>query len=140
MREGGSLVSRVHLLSARVFSRILKERGLGELSPGQGRILYELWKEEPISQGELAARTKLDKSTLALMLDRLEEAGQIERTSDRADARRRLVGTTTANRALHGAYEDASREMTELFYRGIGDTEINRFERTLAKIIANLEE
>jgi MarR family len=72
-REGGSLVSRAHQISGRVFARVLKEYGIDELNPAQGRILFELWKEDGLSQAELAQRTRLDKSTLALMLDRLEE-------------------------------------------------------------------
>jgi DNA-binding MarR family transcriptional regulator len=74
------------------------------------------------------------------MLDRLVEDGQVERVRDESDARKRLIRTTKKNRALHGAYSEASDEMTEIYYRGISETEIDRFERTLAKILANLEE
>jgi DNA-binding MarR family transcriptional regulator len=139
MHEGGSLVSRVHQVAGRVFSRVLKKHGIDELNPAQGRILYELWKEDSITQVELAARTKLEKSTLALMLDRLESAGQIERVRDESDARRRLVRTTASNRKLHAAYEKASREMNEMFYRGLSEAEVERFEKTLRKILSNLE-
>ena len=138
-REGGNLVSKVHQISGRVFARILKEHGIDELNPAQGRILYVLWMEDAITQAELAARTKLDKSTLTLMLDRLEEQGQIVRERDPADSRRRLVRTTERNRALHGAYARASDEMNELYYRGLSEGEIDEFERTLKKILANLE-
>jgi len=138
-REGGNLVSKVHQISGRVFARILKEHGIDELNPAQGRILYVLWMEDAITQAELAARTKLDKSTLTLMLDRLEEQGQIVRERDPEDSRRRLVRTTERNRALHGAYALASGEMNALFYRGLSESEIDAFEQTLLKILSNLE-
>lgn len=140
VREGGSLVSKVHQVSGRAFARILKAHGIDGLNPAQGRIVFELWKEDPLSQTELAARTKLDKSTLALMLDRLEEQGQIERMRDPADSRKRLIRATEDNRALHAEYERASREMTGLFYKGIPEAEIDAFEATLGKILVNLEE
>jgi DNA-binding MarR family transcriptional regulator len=139
-RDGGSLVSQVHQVSGRVFSRVLKQHGIEDLNPAQGRILFVLWQHDGITQTELAERTKLDKSTLAIMLDRLVEDGQVERVRDESDARKRLIRTTKKNRALHGAYSEASDEMTEIYYRGISETEIDRFERTLAKILANLEE
>jgi DNA-binding MarR family transcriptional regulator len=139
-RDGGSLVSQVHQVSGRVFSRVLKKHGIEDLNPAQGRILFVLWQHDGITQTELAERTKLDKSTLAIMLDRLVEDGQVERVRDESDARKRLIRTTKKNRALHGAYSEASDEMTEIYYRGISETEIDRFERTLAKILANLEE
>ena len=139
MREGGNLVSRIHQVSGRVFSRILKDHNIDELNPAQGRILYELWKEDSLSQTELAFRTKLDKSTLALMLDRLERDGQIERIRADGDARRKFIRATAENRKLHGEYEKASLEMIGLFYDGLTETEIDRFEKTLRKVLSNLE-
>jgi MarR family transcriptional regulator, organic hydroperoxide resistance regulator len=140
MREGGKLLSQAQQLSSRAFAKILKKHGVSELSPGQGRIVYELWKADELSQSELAARTKLDKSTMALMLERLEATGQVKRVPDPEDARRRLVRATDANRAMNRAYEAASKEITELFYRGMKKPEIDAFEETLRKIISNLEE
>ncbi len=138
-REGGNLVSKVHQLSGRIFARILKAHGVEELNPAQGRIIYELWKQDGIGQAELAARTKLDKSTLALMLDRLERRGQLRRGRDARDGRRRVLRVTEENRAMHPAYRAASREMASLFYGGMSKAEIDAFEATLRKVLANLE-
>jgi len=139
-REGGNLVSQVHQISGRVFAKVLKAHGVEEFNPAQGRILYVLWQEGEIAQSELAARTKLDKSTLALMLDRLEEQRQIERLSDPSDSRKKNVRSTAKDRALNDAYTAASDEMNEIFYRGLSETEIERFEKSLKKILANLDD
>ncbi len=139
VREGGNLVAKIHQLGGRVFARILKAHGVEELNPAQGRIIYELWKEDGISQAQLASRTRLDKSTLTLMLDRLESQGQLRRESDPRDARRRIVTLTARNRVLHAAYARASKEMTAIFYRGMTEAEIDAFEATLRDILRNLE-
>ncbi len=139
-REGGSLISKAHQLAQRVFSRVLKKHGIEELNPAQGRIIYELWKKDGITQAGLADRTKLDKSTLTLMLDRLEAQGQILREADPADARRRIIRLTPANRALHAAYRAASDEMIALYYRGFTRAEVDAFEAALRKTVENLEE
>lgn len=139
-REGGLLVAQVHQLAGRLFERILRAHGIEELNPAQGRIIYALWREDGLTQAELAARTKLDKSTLTLMLGRLEDAGQIRRCADAADARLRRVHLTARNRSLHGAYGEASREMLGHYYRGLKASEISAFEATLRRIIVNLEE
>jgi DNA-binding MarR family transcriptional regulator len=138
-RSGGMLVSQAQQLAGRVFSRILKKHGIVDLNPAQGRIVFALWKGDGIPQCELAARVKLDKSTMALMLERLERDGHVERRPDPADARRRIVFLTAKNRALHASYAAASREMIEIYCRGIGDEEMGAFESTLGKIIENLE-
>lgn len=139
VREGGVLVAQVHQLAGRVFSRILREHGIEDLNPAQGRIVYALWKESPLSQARLARSTRLDKSTLALMLDRLEAAGQVERVTDPADSRRKLVSLTDANRKMHAAYLAASEEMLAVFYRGFSPEEIDAFESALRRLLSNLE-
>ena len=140
LREGGLLVAQAHQLAGRLFSRILKEHGIEELNPAQGRIVFALWKEDGLTQTELALRTKLDKSTLALMLVRLEEAGQIRRMVDAGDARIRRVALTARNRRLHEAYRAASQEMGRRYYKGLGEARIDAFEATLRIVIDNLEE
>lgn len=138
--EGGVLLAQAHQLGGRVFARLLRERGIEELNPAQGRIVYALWREDGLTQAELASRTKLDKSTLTLMLARLESAGQVRRCADAGDARLRRVFLTEGNRQLHATYRDVSEEMLARFYRGLTATEIQAFERTLRRIIKNLEE
>lgn len=138
-REGGVLVAQVHQLAGRVFSRILRDHGIEDLNPAQGRIVYALWKESPLSQARLSERTRLDKSTLALMLERLEAAGQVERVTDPADSRRKLVSLTDANRKMHAAYLAASEEMLAVFYRGFSPEEIDAFESALRRLLSNLE-
>lgn len=139
MREGGHLVSQVHQLSGRVFSRVLKQRGIGDINPAQGRILYALWKRGEIPQGDLAALTRLDKSTLALMLDRLEKASLVERIGDPDDSRKKSVRASEKARLLYESYGEASAAMIDIFYRGLETDEIDRFEATLRKILSNLE-
>jgi DNA-binding MarR family transcriptional regulator len=139
MREGGSLVSQAHRLGARVFARLLREHGVQELNPAQGRILYELWKEDGILQGELVRRTKLDKSSLTLSLDRMEAEGKIRRAHVEGDARQRAVFCSAATKRIRSAYDATSAEMIDIFYAGMNSKEIDAFEASLRKIIINLE-
>jgi len=138
-REGGSLVSQAHRLGARVFARILRELGEGELKPAQGRILYELWKEDGLLQGELARRTKLDKSSLALAIDRMESEGRIRRERVEGDARQRAVFCSAATARMRATYDAASARMTAIFYAGMTEEEMDALDAGLRKVIANLE-
>ena len=52
------------------------------LHPGQPPVLYELYREDNLSQRELAERMMIRPSTLTVMLKRLENAGLIERHPD----------------------------------------------------------
>jgi len=43
-RQGGFLIAKIHQTAGRVFARMLRERGI-QINPGQGRILFVLWKK-----------------------------------------------------------------------------------------------
>ena len=139
MREGGNLLSQAHQLSGRVFFRILREFGLDAINPSQGRILYVLWTNNGIPQSNLAELTKLDKSSLALTLDRLEMDGWVERTTHPTDSRKKIVRATSKTTALYEQYDKASSAMTDIFYQGMTEAERDKFEDTLRSIIRNLE-
>jgi DNA-binding MarR family transcriptional regulator len=137
-REGGFLIAKIHQVSGRIFARILKEYGVDQINPAQGRILFVLWKKDEIPISKLARRTQLDKSTLTSMLDHLEEAGHITRIRSKKDRRKILIKLTEKDKSLQKVYNKVSDEMTGLFYRKFSHEEIDEFESYLKRILANL--
>jgi DNA-binding MarR family transcriptional regulator len=137
-REGGFLIAKVHHVAGRIFARLLKDHGIEEISPPLGRILFVLWQEDGIAIGELAKRTSLEKSTLTTLLDRLEASGFVERVRSREDRRVILVRRTTKDKTWQKTYEEVSEKMNRLFYAGLSAQEIDRFEETLRRLLANL--
>lgn len=138
IRSGGYLISKIHQLSERIFSRKLKDYNINEINPAQGRILFSLWQEDNITIQQLAKKTALSKSTLTRMLDRLEESGHIMRVFPSNDRRKVLIQLTEENRNMKAAYEEVSLDMTKLFYKGLSDEEIAEFENCLKRIYLNL--
>ena len=136
-REGGFLIARIHQLAGRVFSRMLREHDVA-INPAQGRILFVLWRDDEIPITELSKRTSLEKSTLTSMLDRLEEAGYITRVPSKEDRRKILITRTDKDRACQATYVEASQEMTELYYAGFSEREIERVEGDVRRILHNL--
>jgi len=139
VREAGFLISKIHQVSERIFFRLLKDRGL-EINPAQGRILFALWKEDEIPIRDLSKKTQLEKSTLTSMLDRLEQSGFVERVPSKDDRRKILIRRTDKDRSYQDHYVRVSGEMNDLFYRGFSKVEMDSFEASLKKILANLED
>jgi len=135
--EGGFLIARIHQLSGRIFARMLKEHEI-EINPAQGRIMFVLWKNDGIPITELAGKTSLEKSTLTSMLDRLEDAGYVARVPSPDDRRKILIRRTAKDRAWQKVYVQVSQQMTELFYAGFSQPEVDEFERYLKRIFDNL--
>lgn len=137
-REGGFLITKIHQISGRTFSKILKKASIDEINPAQGRILFVLWKKDEIPISELAKRTLLSKSTLTSMIDRLEEAGYVVRLRSKQDRRTILIKRTERDKLLEKKYIQVSNEMIDLFYRGFTTEEIDTLEDYLKRILTNL--
>jgi MarR family transcriptional regulator, organic hydroperoxide resistance regulator len=139
-RKGGFLIAQIFQISGRLFARKMKEAGLENISPEQGRILFALWEKDGIPIQELTRRTSLRKSTMTAALDRLEKSGHVVRELSTKDRRQILIRVTEKDRQLQDAYSRLSDEMADLSYKGFLKKEIDAFEQALKRILANLKE
>jgi MarR family transcriptional regulator, organic hydroperoxide resistance regulator len=138
-REGGYLISQIHQLSGRIFSKKLREYNI-DINHAQGRIIFALWKKDEIPINDLAKETALSKSSLTTMLERLEKSGHIVRKPSEIDKRNTIVCLTEKSSELRKDYQKISDDMVELFYNGFTDDEISEFEISLKKILKNLKD
>jgi DNA-binding MarR family transcriptional regulator len=138
--DGGFLIAQVHQLGGRVFERLLREAGLADLTAARGRIVFALMGRDGIPQNELAAMVKLDKSGLALTLRELEGDGLVARVRSSVDRRVSLVFRAPRFEELRGGFVRVSEEMNRLYYAGLAPAEVEAFERTLGRILENLEQ
>jgi DNA-binding MarR family transcriptional regulator len=136
-RQGGFLVTKIHHLGRRVFSQLIKERGL-DIGPGQGRILFALLQQDGVPINELIKKTLLRKSTLSELLDNLENAGLVKRVQSEEDRRKVMIELTKKTKQMLNVYIEVSVEMTKIFYKGFQPEEIDQFESFLQRVLENL--
>jgi MarR family transcriptional regulator, organic hydroperoxide resistance regulator len=137
--QGGFLTTQIKQIQDRIFNRLIKENGIEEFNGPHGRILYVLWQEDNLPIGELALKTSLAKTSITSMLDRMEEKGQIQRVYDRNDRRQTRVVLSEKAKMLSLSYQEVSQKMSEIFYKGFSDEEIQLFENALERILNNLK-
>lgn len=89
----GFLLHEVARLMRKRFEQNARDLGL---TRSQGQVLVTLANNEGIPQGALAEKLGVEPITLTRILDRLEEAGLIERLHYRKDRRVRLLRLTPA--------------------------------------------
>jgi len=80
----GSLLSQVSRLFRRCFDQ--RARNIGVTRP-QWQVLSLLKRQQGINQGGLAELLEVEPITLGRMIDRLQEAGLVERRADPTDRR-----------------------------------------------------
>jgi DNA-binding MarR family transcriptional regulator len=78
--------------------RTLRRHDDDELSPTSASILFTVAREGPLTAGDIARKERLAKPSVTAAVERLVEAGLVERRSDDADRRMVWVVITSAGR------------------------------------------
>lgn len=136
---GGTLISQIKQLQDRVFNKILKEEGIYEFNGQQGRILFSLWKDEKLSLIELSKRTSLAKTTLSTMIDRMRKNGLVIVEESKEDKRNLVIYLSDETLALEDKINNATKRITDIFYKDFSEKEANELDRLLIKIKENLK-
>jgi DNA-binding MarR family transcriptional regulator len=125
--------------TARALRRVFDQRAAtaGVTRP-QWRVLARLKREPGLRQVELAERLDMEPITLCRSVDRLEEAGLVERNPDPSDRRAwRLQLTDKATpliKQLRGLAHDFAMEAME----GMEEADLRKLQQQLAAIRANV--
>jgi MarR family transcriptional regulator for hemolysin len=129
------LIGHAHRAFARIVDAPLRELGF---ALGQLPVLVALKKGQALSQSELARIARVEQSSMAQLLNRMERDGLIQRVPDPADKRSRLISlTATASRNMPKgkAIMDATRVIA---LKGFSKPEIDQLSVLMGRIHANL--
>ncbi len=137
--KGGFYITQIKQLQDRIFERLLLENGI-EISGGQGRILFILWKTDNLTISEISEKTSLAKNTVSVVINGMVNKGIVKRTINPNNRRQTIVSLTEYAKSLQEKYEMVSQQMNVLFYRGFSEKEQRQFERHLARILETLTE
>ncbi|HTK10003.1 MAG TPA: MarR family transcriptional regulator [Ktedonobacteraceae bacterium] len=85
------------------------------VTPTQYALLKVLWEQDDRSGAELGERLLLDSATITGLLDRLEQAGLIERKAHATDRRVNQVLLTARARDLQGPLDREMDQMNQDF-------------------------
>ena len=139
LREGGFLISKIHQISQRIFSKMLNDNNLDLFNPSQGRVIFILLQKDNIPIHDLVEKTQLTKSTLSTHLDNLEKIGLIKKRPSKKDKRETIIFLTEKSKKLKQSYIELSNEMLYLFYKGFSEKDIDKFEEYLRICLQNLK-
>jgi MarR family transcriptional regulator for hemolysin len=123
-----------HLLR-RAFDERVRELGLTAV---QARLLLSLQKFPDNNQTFYAERLEVEPITLTRIVDRMEEAGWIERMADPADRRVRRLHLTDKSRGIVGKLRSRVEGLVEDMAVGLSQGERLELTRLLGIISQNL--
>ena len=104
----------------------------------QWKVLFRLTRTPGVRQVELADMLDVEPITLSRIVDRLEEAGHVERVADPADRRAWRLQVTEKARPLVAKLRQLGSELVEEAFAGIERDEIERARQVLAQVRENV--
>ena len=131
----GSLLSQVSRLMRRNFDEL--SRGVGVTRP-QWQVLTLLRQHAGSHQGALAEMLDVEPITLGRMIDRLQEAGMVERRADPADRRAWRIHLTEKGDEQVELLVPYGRQTLDVALEGVPAEEREQLIATLAKVRNNL--
>ena len=131
----GFLLNDTARLYRRAFNARTRDSGITAL---QWRLITYLRRHEGSRQGPLAELIEVEPITLSRMIDRLAEAGLVERRADPADRRAwRLHLTPRANELLSGIRQIAET-LTDEAAEGLSEDERDQLIALVERVRSNL--
>lgn len=128
----GYLLKHAHLRLAEESARALAPHGIDgrELA-----VLAVLDAHDGLSQLEAAGRLGVDRTTMVVLVDALEEKELVERRRSPQDRRKNIVRLTPAGQRRFRAAERARREMERRFLSGLPGADAAVLVRALQSLV-----
>ena len=131
----GVLVSDAARLLRRRFDARARRIGV---SRAQWQVLIALARSEGSNQAALADRLEVETITVGRMVDRLEEAGLVERRADPHDRRAWCLYLTARATDLLHDLEPVASELRAEMLAGLSEAETTQLRALLQRVRSNL--
>jgi MarR family transcriptional regulator for hemolysin len=135
-RNFGFLLNDVARLMRTIFDRRVRRLGF---TRSQWWVLNHLFRNDGVTQSELAEILEVEKATLGRLLDRMEQKGWIRRESDAGDRRAKRVFLTEEVEPAIKAMRAAAAEVRRDAAVGLSASQQEQFVDALLAIKANLQ-
>lgn len=136
-RRFGFLLHDIARLIRKRFDARARNSGL---TRAQWQVLMALTRHEGSNQAALAEALDLEPITVGRLIDRMEEAGWVERRADAADRRVHRLHITERARPMMSRLEIVANEVIDEAFAGLGAPERDTLLDLLVRIRGNLSD
>jgi DNA-binding MarR family transcriptional regulator len=133
----GFLLSRAAWAMNNYVNRILKEKGLPDISVAYFAVLQALWENDGLSISDLGEKVQLEKSTMTSLIDRMEAAGLLRRDDHPTDRRAYKICLTPRGKELEANLDQVVTEAYERLTQGIAAKDLQNAIEVCRRLMEN---
>jgi DNA-binding MarR family transcriptional regulator len=132
----GYLLRKVHFYAFQSFNELLGEHGI---APGQYSLLLLIGRNPGMTQMALAAATRLDRSTIALTVDRFVKKGWVKRVRRKDDRRAYALQLSAAGEKLLALADPLIEQHERELTAPLSEAEHAKLVKLLTKLLVGFE-
>jgi DNA-binding MarR family transcriptional regulator len=111
----------------------LKEYGFEDVSPSHGWIFYNT--EETGSRiTDLAAKARITKQSMSVLVAQLEQGGYVKKTPDPSDRRAWILFLTAKGKKVKATGQQINYEFEDRWKKKLGEKDYQQFRQLLEKL------
>ncbi|MDY6906388.1 MAG: MarR family transcriptional regulator [Thermodesulfobacteriota bacterium] len=133
-----NIIARIHEKYNRMIIAALNEKGITDLVPSHGEILYVLHNGERLTMNEIAQAINRSKPTVTVLTRKLETAGYIRKRKNETDSRSVYVELSEKGKQFIPGLFEISEKMIAQTYKGMSKKTQKEVMAALLTIYHNL--
>ena len=133
-----SSLSYFRFLYNNLLTEMMDENGITDLKTSYGSIIFTLMNNGDLTMKDLAAKIQRDKSTLTVLIKKLEKNGYVRKIDNPDDARSKFITLTEKTAGLDKIFISISKSVNEKIWQAISDEDTEVFIKCLKQMTANL--
>jgi DNA-binding MarR family transcriptional regulator len=128
----GYLLKHAHLRFFELSTAALAPFGI---NGREAAVLTAIDEEDLLSQGEVARRMGVDRTTMVALIDELQVKGLVQRRQDPQDRRKNVVELTGAGHDTLSQATRAAAEAERIFLRPLAGDQAQEFKQALQALV-----
>lgn len=136
---GVKFISRIRENADEFLSAELEKAGASGMVTSHGNILVCLYLNGSIPMFQLANLIGRRKSTLTVLVDKLEAAGYVQRETLESDSRVRHISLTEKGQSFQKVFIEISQRMNARLWQGFSMEEQQATMEFLQRLMLNME-
>jgi DNA-binding MarR family transcriptional regulator len=134
-RKIGLVFSDVSRFRGILFDQMMKRHGLTHV---QAIVLAQLFRQDGLTQTELAEMMSVGTVNISGLVDRLEAKGWVERRPDEHDRRAKRVWLSPKVEQIRKRIDSCITDINSITVEGMDDDEVEQLIRLMRKAKANM--